>query len=233
MKKPTLFLLLLCVLLFVLCACKKSSPAEEKHTPSIQWRADTTHKYLNDDAVRQIIAVQATEGSNAVVKLFEKTFENGKTIWTQTLTCPAFIGQNGLGKTKEGDMKTPIGDFGIRTAFGNKPNPGTALPYIEADENLYACADANFYNQLIDIREHPHDCSEGEHIIEYTPEYNYAFFLDYNKENTVGLGNSIFFHCTGANTYTGGCIAVSEEDMLTILSVIDQNARVIIDYMPR
>ena len=97
---------------------------------------------------------------------------------------------------------------------------------------LSACADANFYNQLEDAGEHPHDTSEDEHIIEYTPEYNYAFFLDYNKENTVGLGNSIFFHCTGANTYTGGCIAVSEEDMLTILSVIDQNARVMIDYMP-
>ena len=137
-----------------------------------------------------------------------------------------------FGKTQEGDHKTPIGDFGITTAFGIKENPGTALPYIDVDENTYCCGDENFYNQMIDISEHPHDCADGEHIIDYSPEYNYGIFIDYNKDGTPGLGSAIFFHCAGANTYTGGCIAVSEENMLTILKALDINARIIIDYIP-
>ena len=218
--------------IFLLCGCSVGRQAEEKHTPSLHWSRDTTGKYLRDDAVKQLVTVQATEGTNAVIKLFEKTMENGKTVWTETLSCPGFIGLEGLGKTKEGDNKTPIGDFGITTAFGIKENPGTALPYIDVDENTYCCGDENFYNQIIDISEHPHDCTDGEHIIDYSPQYNYGIFIDYNKECTPGLGSGIFLHCTGANTFTGGCVAVSEKDMVTILKALDANARIIIDYMP-
>ena len=218
--------------IFLLCGCSVGRQAEEKPTPSLHWSRDTTGKYLCDDAVKQLVTVQATEGTNAVIKMFEKTAENGRTVWTETLSCPGFIGLEGLGKTKEGDNKTPIGDFGITTAFGIKVNPGTALPYIDVDENTYCCADANFYNQIIDISEHPHDCTDGEHIIDYSPQYNYGIFIDYNKECTPGLGSGIFLHCTGANTYTGGCVAVSEKDMVTILKALDENARIIIDYMP-
>ena len=233
MKKFLSFVLLACLML-TLCACGASDEptVETKAEPSIHWRKDTTGKYLNDDSVKQIITVQATTGSNAVVKLFEKTVEGDRNIWTETLCCDAFIGKEGLGKTKEGDNKTPIGDFGIITAFGIKDDPGTSLPYIKADENTYCCGDSNFYNQMIDISEHPHDCADGEHIIDYTPEYNYGIFVDYNKEGTPGLGSAIFFHCAGANTYTGGCIAVSEENMLKILKTVDSGARIIIDYMP-
>ena len=230
MKRMIALILLLGTVL--LCGCSAGKQPMEEHTPSIHWRKDTTGKYLHDESVKQLVTVQATEGTEAVVKLFEKTAENGKTVWTETLTCPGIIGLAGLGKTKEGDNKTPIGDFGITTAFGIKENPGTALPYIDVDENTYCCGDENFYNQMIDISEHPHDCPDGEHIIDYSPEYNYGIFIDYNKEGTPGLGSAIFFHCTGANTYTGGCIAVSEENMVTILKALDENARIIIDYMP-
>ena len=224
--------LVILISMMLLCACSAGSSTASEKAPSIHWRKDTTGKYLNDDSVKQIITVQAADGSDAVIKLFEKTVENGKNIWTETLDCSGFIGLEGLGKTKEGDNKTPIGDFGIITAFGIKENPGTALPYIDVDGNTYCCGDKNFYNQIIDISEHPHDCSDGEHIIDYSPEYNYGIFIDYNKEGTPGLGSAIFLHCAGANTYTGGCIAVSEENMVSILRALDANARIIIDYLP-
>ena len=98
MKKTVTIALLMCMIL--LCSCCADSQPTQKNTPSIHWRKDTTGKYLNDDSVKQIITVQATEGSNAVIKLFEKTVENGKTVWTETLDCPGIIGLNGLGKTK-------------------------------------------------------------------------------------------------------------------------------------
>ena len=206
--------------------------AEDSTTPSIHWRADTTGKYLEDDEVQSLICVEATSLNKVHVLMYEKSTENEKTVWTNTLDCDGIIGLNGLGKTKEGDSKTPIGDFGIIEAFGIKENPGTALPYVDVTDDIYCCGDETAYNQIIDITEYPHDCPDGEHMIEYSPEYNYGFFLDYNKECTPGLGSAIFFHCKGANTYTGGCIAVDEKDMLQMLQIIDENTRVIIDYAP-
>ncbi len=228
MKKSFIKIIMLGIsgmLLFTVAGCG------EKKVPSVSWRVDTTSKYLNDEKVNSLIAVKGTRGHEANVMLFEKSVENGKTIWTETLCCDAFIGKEGLGKTKEGDNKTPIGDFGIITAFGIKQNPGTKLPYVDVTEDIYCCGEKDFYNQIIDIKEHPHQC-EGEHLIDYTPEYNYGFFVDYNKEGEAGKGSAIFFHCRGANTYTGGCIAVSEENMIKILKTVDSGTRIIIDYMP-
>ncbi len=201
--------------------------------PSIKWRADTTQKYLENNDVTHLITVQASQQHDAVVTLFEKTKLNGKTIWTEILNCEAYIGKNGLGKTKEGDYMTPIGDFGIVTAFGIKSNPGTKLPYIDVTDDIYACCDEKAYNKIININDVPHKNEEDEHMIEYTPEYNYGFQIDYNKDREVGVGNSIFFHCKGTVNSTGGCIALAEADLVEIMKKIDKNTRVIIDYMPQ
>lgn len=183
--------------------------------------------YRNDPAVRQLIIVQAVHSGEAQLLLYEKSEVEGSSVWTETLRCEALIGVNGLGKTKEGDGKTPVGDFGILTAFGIKPDPGTALPYLQVDENTYCCGDAAYYNQLIDAKALHHDCT-GEHLIDYSPEYNYGIFLDYNKERTPGKGSAIFLHGMGAKPYTAGCVAVSEENMVTILKSLQSGARLII-----
>lgn len=227
MKKQIAMILVLALLALCITGCGAKQPE-----PSIQWRVDTTGKYLNDDTVQSLVCVQATQGTNARVLLYEKSTENGKTVWTQTLECDGLIGKEGLGKTKEGDNKTPIGDFGILQAFGIKKNPGTSIPYVDVTEDIYGCCHEIAYNQLVSINDYPHDCAEDEHMIDYSPEYNYGLFLDYNSERTVGKGNCIFFHCTGANTYTGGCIAVAEENLVQIMKAVDINSRVIIDYAP-
>jgi len=74
--------------------------------------------------------------------------------------------------------------------------------YITVDEHIWCCGDEAQYNRIIDIRRHPHQCS-GEHMADYTPEYNYGLFFDYNIEGTPGLGFAIFLHCKGAKPYTG------------------------------
>ena len=177
-----------------------------------------------DNTVNQVVEVRYKSGSEASVILWCR--EGDK--WSGKLECDALVGVNGMGKTREGDGKTPVGDFGITTAFGIKPNPGTSLPYIEVTDDLWCCGDEVAYNRMISIKEHPHKCS-GEHIIEYQPHYNYAFFLDYNKEGAPGLGSAIFFHCFGTKPYTGGCVAVSEDDMKKILAALEPGARVVIE----
>jgi len=77
---------------------------------TISWRADTTGKYRDDDNVTSLICVEATEGTNARVLMFEKSKVNGKNVWTLTLECDGYIGKNGLGKTKEGDIQREFRD---------------------------------------------------------------------------------------------------------------------------
>ena len=215
--------------LFSLLAC---SSKDAEHPNPIHWGNDFTIKYLKNDSVNQLVAVQYVGGYDARIKLYVKSHEDGKTIWTKTLDCMGVVGKNGLGKTREGDMKTPIGDFGITTAFGILKNPGTTIPYINIKETTWACGEPWAYNQIIDTSDYDQECKEGEHMITYTPEYNYGLALDYNKECEFGRGSAIFFHCTGAKPYTGGCIAVEQKDMKQILCTLDANARIVIDYMP-
>ncbi len=227
MKKTGFILLALCAIMAG-CCCKTGQNKQEH--PSINWTDSTTAKYRYNKDVNQLIAVQYTDGSEAIIRLFVKSYQDTMPVWTEILVCDGLVGQKGISANRrEGSMMTPIGDFGMITAFGIKPNPGTRLPYIDIDGNMYGCCD-EWYNQIIDIREHPHQCT-GEHMIDYSPQYNYGFFFDYNKEHVRGLGASIFFHCTGANPYTGSCIAVSEENMVTILQNIDLSARIIINYL--
>lgn len=180
-------------------------------------------KYASDNATRQLIFVKHTGGSSAHLTMYEKTTEG----WTEILSCPAFIGENGMGKAREGDSKTPEGIFGLPIAFGIKDDPGAKIPYAKVNENLYWCGDEQYYNQLIDITEKPHNC-QGEHLIDYAPQYNYGMFIDYNKEGIYGEGSAIFLHCTGSKNHTAGCVAVSEPDMITILQHAEEGSKICI-----
>ncbi len=196
---------------------------------NFKWKDNMSfpiEKYSNDKNVNSIIFVKQINGSNAKIVLLKK---NDKNEFEELLSTEGFIGKNGLGKEKEGDSKTPVGDFGIIQAFGIKQNPGTSIDYLKVNENHYCCDEkCEFYNKIIDVAAMNHKC-KGEHIIDYSPQYHYAFFLDYNKEGIYPKGSAIFMHCKGKKTYTAGCIAVSESEMIFILRHIDKNTRIIIE----
>ena len=179
--------------------------------------------YENDSSVNQLIFVQYQGGSNAQVILYEK--QNGS--WKEDFSCQGYVGGNGIDKVKEGDRKTPTGVFGFTKAFGIKDNPGAKLPYTKLNPYLYWCGDKQWYNTLVDVRETPHECS-GEHLISYVPHYNYVLAIDYNPECIFGKGSAIFLHCTGSNPYTGGCVAVSESNMIRIMQTVDKGAKICI-----
>lgn len=178
------------------------------------------HSLLNkyDGDVRQVALVEQLSGSRAHLVLYVRN-----SSWTPVLDVPAVIGREGLGKLREGDMKTPCGDFGIVTAFGIKPDPGTSLPYVRVDDGLWCCGEqGDEYNRFVH-----HPC-EGEHLIEYTPQYDYGLFLDYNREGVWPLGSAIFIHVRGPKSYTAGCVAVAEEDMVRLLQNLEPGVRVLI-----
>lgn len=189
-------------------------------------------KYLNEYAdisnVRSLILIEQRKGSKSYANLllFKKGEDNK---WNEIMKCDAFCGINGIDKIKEGDKKTPTGDFGITMAFGIKEKPDTILEYQKVNDTMYCCGDKEFYNQIIDIKNLKHVCSSNsEHLIKYQPQYNYALFLDYNIERTYGKGSAIFLHCAGKYDYTLGCISISETDMLKVLKFIDSKVRICI-----
>ncbi len=188
---------------------------------------DILAKYQNNKKVQQLICVRHISGSSAVLNMYVKD-KNKKFNRKPVLTANAFIGKNGIGKTSEGDLKTPCGIFGVTKAFGIKANPGTKLKYINVTENLYACdEDCKYYNQIINSQKTKHNC-KGEHLIDYVPQYNYAICIDYNDKNIYPKGSNIFIHVKGKKDYTAGCIALDEESMLTLIKNSTKKTKVYI-----
>lgn len=147
------------------------------------------------------------------------------------------IGKNGTidpTKKREGDSKTPLGLYNLGVSFGiNKIN--TKYPYIKIKDNDYWVDDLNskYYNQLVRLKEKitpfnykyilsakEKEFTSAEHLIEYTKEYEYAVFIEYNTNHKL-QGSAIFLHCYGTKEYTGGCIAINKEDMQYIINKLD------------
>ena len=162
----------------------------------------------------QLLEVYDVHGSEATARL---TID-GKEIFTTSV----YIGKNGIGKTGEGDAKTPTGTLRPLTAFGVKTNPGTKMPYIDVTPSIFACdEDCQYYNQIVDTAKVHHYGCKGEDMFHTVPEYNYGIATDFNKECAYPKGSAIFIHCKGAKVWTGGCIAFDEDKMVEILRRCD------------
>lgn len=161
-------------------------------------------------------------GGSAVAEFLQRDGE----CWKTVAVGDAFIGRNGTGKTVEGDMKTPLGVFGVRRAFGIRPNPGTSLPYLRITDSIYACdREGQWYNTIVDTAVTGVPCG-GEHMVEMRPEYYYGLELDYNADNVYPAGSAIFVHCKGVKPYTAGCVALDAGMMKRILKEADAGMRV-------
>lgn len=199
------------VVMLLLTACVN-------HREGKIWK-DVKAQCLRDPLVNQLVLVKCTEGSRAEVEFYHRKGQ----AWQLAESGPAYIGKEGPGKEREGDMKTPEGEFGVRTAFGILPNPGTVMPYLTITPELYACSDdCEYYNRIIPAAALGHECG-GEHLVKCVPHYNYGLEMNYNAENIYPRGSAVFFHCYGTKEYTEGCVAVEEHFMRRILQESDEH----------
>lgn len=163
----------------------------------------------------QAITVVGNGGSYATLTLHTK--RNG--IWTETLSCTARVGKNGITSNKrEGDGKTPTGIYSFGQAFGVAGNPGTSRGWLQVNNNHYWVDDVNspYYNKLVDAGQTGIQWSSAEHLIGYPTAYKYAIAVNYNTACTPGAGSAIFLHCSTGGS-TAGCISVSQSNMIRIL----------------
>ena len=177
----------------------------------------------------QLVIVSGTQGSNANFYFFEK---NSEGQWDEIISCPAYIGKKGWGKTREGDSKTPRGVFNFTMAFGINDDPGCKIGYTKVDETHYWVGDSNSekYNQFVSTREYKDfNKKDSEHIIDYDLAYKYCLNISYNEDGTPGKGSAIFLHCYTKNKFTGGCVAIPQEKMIEVLRHLKNNCVIVMD----
>ena len=142
------------------------------------------------------------------------------------------IGKSGFSKNKrEGDGFTPVGTFFIEKIFYRADkirNLNTKINKIKIRESDGWCDDPNQkeYNQLIQF---PFYFS-AEKFYREDSLYNIVCVLSYNTNPiTPGLGSAIFVHVAkhGYNV-TEGCVALKQEDLIYLLSFIDNKTKIIL-----
>jgi L,D-peptidoglycan transpeptidase YkuD (ErfK/YbiS/YcfS/YnhG family) len=145
----------------------------------------------------------------------------------------ARIGAQGMGRTSETQSRTPTGQFLLSQAFGVKPNPGVATSYFQVDRNdVWTGSTGSVINQH--RRCAPYTCPSSygafERLSSYPGPYAYGVFIGYNAAapygtGTVpGAGSAFFLHVRNAYA-TGGCVAVSESQMVWLLRWFRTTAR--------
>lgn len=173
-----------------------------------------------------ITVIQEKDADKTKLSLYEINEKEKKKIFD----TQAFIGINGMTTEKrEGDGKTPEGQFELGIAFGthSKEEINEDIEYIEINENLYWVDDvkSRYYNQLVDITKIQKDWESAEHLIEYPKQYEYAIEIKTNIDNIPNKGSAIFLHCS-TNSPTSGCIAIEKEKMIDILKKLDKKSMI-------
>lgn len=146
------------------------------------------------------------------------------------------------GERRQSTGTTPAGSFAVRSAFGNRADPGTALPYRRLDRSdvwPYEPRDPATYNIL-----QPHRAAGSrwrpdyvERLASYGYEYAYAVVLGFNLPRGVRWsssrqqyvarepadtrrGGGIFLHVQRSR-YTAGCVAGPIGDVRAVVRWLD------------
>jgi uncharacterized protein YjdB len=175
----------------------------------------------------RLIIVQCS-GTQCTLTMHKKGSDG---LMTEILSTSGWIGKNGLGTAREGVAYTPKGIFEPDIALGIKADPGCGIDYHQVDESDYWDGDSesSMYNRLVSTDTYTDfDKSVSEHLINMGSVYDYILNIGYNSSCTPYAGSAFFLHVTSGRP-TGGCVAIPEEDMITVLQNVTSNTAIIID----
>lgn len=146
-------------------------------------------------------------------------------------TAPGLATRCALGKggsvaaseKREGDHKSPLGDWPLRHVFyrpDRQPPPMTELALVPLTPFDGWCDDpraAALYNRHL-LLPSPWSC---ERLWRDDGVYDFIVVLGHNDAPAVaGLGSAIFLHLKrGDYEGTEGCVALAVDDMLTVLAL--------------
>lgn len=123
---------------------------------------------------------------------------------------------------QEGDGKSPAGIFPLESLYGYEDFIAK-MPYLKVDTNTFCVDDpaSQYYNKIVRGDEVEKDWSSAETMRMESDVYKYGIIVGYNTEKPVpGAGSCIFIHLT-TDTPTAGCTAMTEAELLEIISFLD------------
>lgn len=150
-----------------------------------------------------------------------------------SLMIPCSLGRNGVTRFKrEGDGKTPLGRFAIRTGYVQRERFRALTPtqitlrQLTGHEGWCDDVASATYNRPIRL---PNPA--GHEILKRSDGvYDLILVLDYNLRPRIrGRGSAIFFHLTRQRgEATAGCVAISPADMRRLLPRLSKKAALLI-----
>jgi L,D-peptidoglycan transpeptidase YkuD (ErfK/YbiS/YcfS/YnhG family) len=156
--------------------------------------------------------------------------KNKETLQYKNFYFKCVIGKKGLTlNKKEGDKRTPRGLFGIDKLYFRKDRIkkiNTKIKSIPIRKNMGWCDDATNtkkYNRQIKISK------KIKHEKMYRKDSNYDLVIPikYNfLKPKLGKGSAIFLHTTKHYKPTAGCIAISKNDFLILLRLINKKTKI-------
>lgn len=181
----------------------------------------------------QIITVVSKGGSYGELVFWEK---DSNDEWILMDKVSARLGQNGMkaaSEVYEMDKSTPTGIYSLTEAFGINADPGSKIRYRQLDGTEYWVDDVNsdYYNTM-QFGEADGRWSSAEKLIEFEGYYNYSLVIDYNRWPVIpGKSSAIFLHCD-LGSYTYGCVAIPQENLVNIINRLDpeKDPFIIIDF---
>ena len=155
--------------------------------------------------------------------------KNKNTLLLDEFKFKCSIGKNGSTSNKiEGDKKTPKGVYSLGSLFYRKDkfkNPETKIKKIGIKKSIGWCDDPNNknYNRLIKVNKK----IKHEKLFRKNNVYDLLIPINYNtKKIRRNKGSAIFIHLTKNYKKTLGCIALKENDLLTILKLINKKTKI-------
>ena len=128
-----------------------SSAPKENSSASLESSESSLVSVSSLSAARKYsqLIIVSCDGGEAQISMYENSGDSS--TWNQILSSPGYIGSDGVGQASEASCHTPQGIYGFTMAFGNLPDPGSAIPYTQTDANSYWVDDPDslFYNRFV------------------------------------------------------------------------------------
>jgi L,D-peptidoglycan transpeptidase YkuD (ErfK/YbiS/YcfS/YnhG family) len=171
-----------------------------------------------------VVGVPAAHATTGTLTAFQRVGQQWKVVLGPV---PAKVGELGVGAPADGVHRTPVGTFTFDQAFGRQPNPGTKMPYFQATQQDWWDEDAQSPSYNTHVRRSGSPSSIAENLYESGPVYDYAVNIAVNPQRVPGRVSGIFLHVTDGSP-TWGCVAISRDDMRSVLNWLDPSASPVI-----
>ena len=153
-----------------------------------------------------------------------------KFLYFQKYKLRCSIGKRGISiKKKEGDKKTPKGEFKLKYILYRKDRVfdlQTKLKKIKIDKKMGWCDDpkSSYYNKIIN---YPFKY-RSEKLWRKENVYDIIIIIDYNLNPIIkNKGSAIFLHIAKRKYQpTAGCIAVSKKNIKLIASKVNKRTKI-------